>query len=157
VAIRYPRGEAVGVPVDDEFREIPLGTWELLKEGGDIAIIACGVTVYPSLEAARELEEEGIHCSVVNGRFIKPIDAEMLSGVAERTGRILTVEENTTIGGFGSAVSEMLAEIGLVVPVKHIGLPDAFLPHGSQTTLRKKTGLDKEGIKEAVTDWLKSG
>ena len=157
VAIRYPRGEAVGVPLDDEFCEIPVGTWELLKEGGDVAIIACGVTVYPSLEAASELEEEGIHCTVVNGRFIKPIDVEMLSRVAERTGRILTVEENTTIGGFGSAVSEALAEIGLTVPVKHIGLPDAFLPHGSQTTLRKKTGLDREGIKEAVTDWLKSG
>ena len=93
---------------------------------------------------------------MVNGRFIKPVDVEMLSRVAERTGRILTVEENTTIGGFGGAVSEMLSEIGITVPVKHMGLPDKFLPHGSQASLRKTTKLDKEGIKEAVSDWLKN-
>jgi len=156
-AIRYPRGEAVGVPMDEEFREIPTGTWELLKEGTDLAIIACGVTVYPSLAAASELEEEGIRCAVVNGRFIKPVDMEMLLRVAEKTGRILTVEENTTIGGFGSAVSEALAKAGVTVPMTHMGLPDAFMPHGSQASLRKKAGLDKEGIKEAIKDWLKSG
>jgi 1-deoxy-D-xylulose-5-phosphate synthase len=156
-AIRYPRGEAMGVALDDEFCEIPLGTWELLEEGGDIAIIACGAAVYPSLAAASELEEEGVHCTVINGRFIKPVDVEMLSRAAERTGRILTVEENTTIGGFGGAVSETLSRMGITVPVKHMGLPDEFLPHGSQASLRKRTKLDKEGIKEAVSDWLKNG
>ena len=154
-AIRYPRGEAVGVPVDNEFHEIPIGTWELLKDGGDLAVIACGVTVYPSLAAASELEEEGVHCTVVNGRFVKPVDTDMLLRVAERTGRILTVEENTIIGGFGSAVSEALAKAGVTVPMKHMGLPDAFLPHGSQASLRRIAGLDKEGIREAIKDWLK--
>jgi 1-deoxy-D-xylulose-5-phosphate synthase len=156
-AVRYPRGEALGVPIDTEFREIPIGTWEVLKEGSDIAIIACGVAVHPSLEAAAELEEEGIRCTVVNGRFIKPMDGEVLSRVAARTGRIQSVEENAVIGGFGSGICELLAEKGITTPVKHLGLPDMFLPHGAQAALRKKTGLDKEGIKKAVADWLRNG
>ncbi|MBA4419020.1 MAG: 1-deoxy-D-xylulose-5-phosphate synthase [Syntrophus sp. (in: bacteria)] len=155
-AIRYPRGEALGVPLDKEFQEIPLGTWEHLKEGSDIAIIANGVTVHPSLFAAAELEKEGIHCTVINGRFIKPMDREMLKIVASQAKRILTIEENTAIGGFGSGVGEVLAEEGIVIPVKTMGLPDAFLPHGSQSSLREKTGLDREGIKKAIKDWLKS-
>ncbi|MDR2017674.1 MAG: 1-deoxy-D-xylulose-5-phosphate synthase [Syntrophobacterales bacterium] len=155
-AVRYPRGETVGVVLESEFYEIPLGTWEILREGGgDIAVIACGTTVYPALAAASELEREGINCTVINGRFIKPLDMEMLSAVADRTERILTVEESTTIGGFGSGVSEMLSNAGITIPVKHMGLPDEFLPHGSQATLRKRAGLDKEGIKKAVRDWLK--
>jgi 1-deoxy-D-xylulose-5-phosphate synthase len=154
--VRYPRGEALGVAMDDGFREIPLGTWEILREGGDIAVIACGNTVQPALAAAAELEEEGVHCMVVNGRFIKPMDRAILAEAASLTGRILTVEENTVMGGFGDGVSSMLSELGITVPVRHMGLPDAFLTHGSQKTLRGKTGLDKEGIKRAIKDWLKS-
>jgi 1-deoxy-D-xylulose-5-phosphate synthase len=156
-AIRYPRGEALGTSLDEELHEIAIGSWECLQEGADIAIIACGVTVYPALAAAQELGEEGISCAVVNGRFIKPMDRAMLKKVAGSTKRILTVEENTLIGGFGSGICEVLAEEGIVVPVRNLGLPDTFLPHGSQTLLRMKTGIDKEGIKKAVKDWLKSG
>ncbi len=155
-AIRYPRGEALGVPLDPELREIPLGSWEILKDGRDITVIACGSTVHSALSAASELEKEGIHCTVVNGRFIKPMDGETLLKVASDTGRILTVEENTVMGGFGSGVCQLLAEKGILVPVKNIGLPDAFLPHGSQASLRKRTGIDEGGIKKAVLDWLKS-
>jgi 1-deoxy-D-xylulose-5-phosphate synthase len=155
VAIRYPRGEAQGVPIDEDFKEIPIGKWEILKEGEDIAIIACGNQVYPSLSAASELEEEGILCTVINGRFIKPMDREMLSALSKHAKKILTVEENAIMGGFGSGVLEILSEEGIAVPVKNIGIPDTFLSHGSQSMLRKSLGLDKEGIKKAVRQWLK--
>jgi 1-deoxy-D-xylulose-5-phosphate synthase len=157
VAIRYPRGEAQLLKgIQKKFQEIPLGTWEKLREGGDITIIACGNLVYPSLTAADELEGEGIYCSVINGRFIKPMDRAMLVEAAGRTKYILTVEENAAIGGFGSGVMEVLSEEGVTVPVKMLGIPDFFLPHGSQKTLRATTGLDSEGIKKAVREWLKS-
>ena len=156
VVVRYPRGEARGVIMDTAFREIPIGTWERLKDGTDIAIVACGNTVYPALTAAMELEEEGIHCVVVNGRFVKPLDRGMLISLASEVPRILTVEENVLIGGFGSGVMEVLSEEGITIPVKRLGIPDAFLPHGSQGGLRKSIGIDKEGIKQFILQWLKT-
>ena len=154
--VRYPRGEARGVIMDTAFREIPIGTWERLKDGTDIVIVACGNTVYPALTAAMELEEEGIHCVVVNGRFVKPLDRGMLISLASEVPRILTVEENVLIGGFGSGVMEVLSEEGITIPVKRLGIPDAFLPHGSQGGLRKSIGIDKEGIKQFILQWLKT-
>jgi 1-deoxy-D-xylulose-5-phosphate synthase len=156
-AIRYPRGEAQGVIPDKDFIEIPIGKWEKLKEGNDIAIIACGNTVYPSLSAAAELAEEGIQCTVINGRFIKPMDINMLIDIAASIKRILTVEENTVIGGFGSGVMEILSEEKLDAVVRRIGVPDSFLPHGSQGVLRKMVGISTEGIKSTIRQWLKSG
>ncbi len=156
-AIRYPRGEAEGEGVRKEFQEIPFGTWERLKEGSDISIIACGNLVYPALAAANELEEESIRCAVINGRFIKPMDTRMIIEEAVRTKRIITAEENVLAGGFGSGVMEVLSEEGITIPVKRLGIPDVFLPHGMQKTLRKKAGLDREGIKKAVREWLKKG
>ena len=155
VVIRYPRGEAVGIPLDNDFSLIPFGTWEMLKEGKGVAILACGNQVYPSLEVARMLEEQGISCTVVDCRFIKPLDREMLITIAKEIPRIVTVEENVLIGGFGSAVMEQLSVDGFALPVKCIGIPDTFLPHGSQKTLRRNIGLDKEGIKKAILDWLR--
>jgi 1-deoxy-D-xylulose-5-phosphate synthase len=155
VAIRYPRGEAQGVKIDEDFKEIPIGRWEILREGEDVAIIACGNTVYPAITAAQELEEEGIHSSVINGRFIKPMDRDMLVNLATHTKKILTVEEGAVIGGFGSGVMELLSEEGIVMPVKSIGIPDVFLSHGSQKMLRKQIGLDQEGMKRAIKQWLK--
>ncbi len=157
VAIRYPRGEAVGVPLDEPYQEIPLGSWELLREGSDLTIIACGATVHPCLTVARELSLQGIECAVINGRFIKPLDLPMLLEKAVPTGRIMTVEENVAAGGFGSAVLEALAEQGAQVPVKVLGLPDRFLHHGSQKDLRREIGLDPEGIQKAVRSWLGRG
>jgi len=154
--VRYPRGEAHGVIMDKTLKEIPIGTWEHLKDGMDIAIVACGNTVYPALSAAMELEGEGIHCCVINGRFVKPMDREMLLSLAREVPKILTVEENVLIGGFGSGVMEMLSEEGITVPVKRLGIPDAFLSHGSQGTLRKSIGIDKEGIKKSIKLWLKT-
>jgi 1-deoxy-D-xylulose-5-phosphate synthase len=154
--VRYPRGEAYGVIVDETLKEIPIGTWERLKDGMDIAIVACGNTVHPALSAAMELEGEGIHCTVINGRFVKPMDREMLLSLVQEVPKILTVEENVLIGGFGSGVMEMLSEEGITVPIKRLGIPDAFLPHGSQGSLRKSIGIDKEGIKKFIKLWPKT-
>jgi 1-deoxy-D-xylulose-5-phosphate synthase len=154
--VRYPRGEAQGVIMDEALKEIPLGTWERLKDGKDMAIIACGNTVYPALSAAMELEGEGIHCLVVNGRFVKPMDRAMLVSLAGEVARILTVEENVLSGGFGSGVMEALSDEGVTIPVKRLGIPDTFLSHGTQGNLRKSIGIDREGIKQFILQWLKT-
>jgi len=154
VAIRYPRGEALGVPIEDDFREIPLGTWESLREGSDITMIACGNMVAPAMEAADVLADDGIDAGVVNGRFIKPMDEKLLAEVAARTGRILTLEENVLIGGFGSGVGEALARAGSLIPFKSLGIPDVFVTPGSQGTLRKSLGIDLDGIVRTVRTWL---
>ncbi len=156
-SIRYPRGEGIGIPIEPDFREIPIGTWEVLKEGTDITLMACGPLVYTSLDAALDLEKEGISCAVVNARFIKPMDREVIINLATHTGKVLTIEENTLIGGFGSGVMEVLSEEGIQVPVRRIGLPDRFLAHGTQKTLRELLGLDQEGIKKTVRLWLSKG
>jgi 1-deoxy-D-xylulose-5-phosphate synthase len=155
VAIRYPRGEARGVPIDETFKEIPLGTWEILKEGEELTIIACGNMVYPALDVAEELEKEGIAIGVINGRFIKPMDNHMLAEIASRTKKILTLEENTLMGGFGSGVMELLSKEEILIPIKSIGIPDTFIRHGSQKKLRNALGIDREGIKKAIKAWLK--
>ncbi len=157
VAIRYPRGEALGVPIDDDFHEIPLGSWEILREGEEITIVACGNMVATAMEAAAVLREDGISTGVVNGRFIKPMDEKLLADVSARTRHILTLEENVLIGGFGGGVAEALARAGSSTPLKSLGIPDTFITHGSQGTLRKSLGLDRDGIVRTVRTWLKKG
>ncbi len=155
VAIRYPRGEAQGVSIDETFKEISLGTWEILKEGEELTIIACGNMVYPALDVAEKLRKEGIAIGVINGRFIKPMDDKMLSEVASRTKKILTLEENTLMGGFGSGVMELLSKEEISIPIKSMGIPDTFITHGSQKKLRNALGIDRAGIKKAIKAWLK--
>ncbi len=146
VAIRYPRGTGVGVSMDKEFREISIGKAEILSEGKDLLIMAVGSMVHPSLAAAADLEKEGLSVGVVNCRFVKPLDTR-LTEMAERTGRVLIVEENTLHGGFGSAVLESLADRGLAsVKVKRLGIPDVFIEHGPQNLLRHQCGIDTEQI-----------
>ena len=154
-AIRYPRGEALGVPIDNDFREIPIGTWEVLQEGKDLTIIACGNMVAAAVEAAGSLRQGGIAAGVINGRFIKPMDRGLLLDAVSATGHVLTLEENVLAGGFGSGVAEVLAEEGILIPFRSIGIPDAFVPHGSQGTLRKALGIDPDGIARTVRAWLK--
>lgn len=155
-AIRYPRGDALGVPLDSEFTMIEYGTWELLKEGQDVTIIACGIMVSIAMEAASLLEQNGIRTGVVNGRFIKPMDEKLLLDVASRTRRIVTVEENVVIGGFGSGVSEALSRAGVCMPLRSLGIPDTFIAHGKQDTLRRSLGLDRDSIVETITQWVKN-
>ncbi len=154
-AIRYPRGEALGVPIDDDFREIPIGTWEMLQEGRDLTIIACGNMVAAAIEAAGILRQCGIATGVINGRFIKPMDRGLLLDAVSATGHILTLEENVLAGGFGSGIAEVLAQEGALIPFRSMGISDAFVPHGSQGTLRKSLGIDTDGIVRTVRAWLK--
>lgn len=143
-AIRYPRGKTFYSGKDIPIME---GKADVLIEGSDIAIIAVGNTVYPALKAAEMLRTEGINTSVINARFIKPLDMELITSIAETVGRIVTVEENVLAGGFGSAVLESLNRAGLRdFIVKMIGINNAFVEHGSQIVLRKKLGLDETGI-----------
>jgi 1-deoxy-D-xylulose-5-phosphate synthase len=132
-----------------------MGKAEGLREGEDVLIVGIGSTVYPSLRAAERLEAEGIHAAVINSRFLKPLDGELLCDWAKRTGRVLTVEENVLPGGFGSAVLELLQERGLFsIQVKRLGIPDLFVEHGPQSLLRAKYGIDEEGIFRAVKEMI---
>jgi 1-deoxy-D-xylulose-5-phosphate synthase len=155
VALRYPRGRGVGVAFSSTLSKIPVGKAELLKEGEDLLILAVGASVYPALKAAGDLEKRGFHATVVNARFIKPLDENLILTLAASHGRVLTVEENVVAGGFGSAVLELLADQGLFgVAVKRLGIPDTFVEHGSQDILRQKFGLDAEGILKGALEVL---
>ncbi len=156
IAVRYPRGSGVGVSLDWELKEISIGKAEVLREGEDLLILAIGNMVYPSLEAAERLAEQGLSVAVVNARFAKPIDEELIVSLAKQIGRVVTVEENTLLGGFGSAVLETLAEYGVQVPVKRIGLPDIFIEHGDPALLREKYGLTPEGIYQKALELLRA-
>lgn len=153
-AIRYPRGTGLGVSLDDEFVSIPIGTAEVLRRGDHAALIALGNTVAPALQAAEILEHDNIRCTVVNSRFIKPLDISLLLDCASHVQVIVTVEENVLQGGFGSAVLEALSEHGSQVPVVRLGIPDLFVQHGSQKLLRSLYGIDADGIAAAVKNFF---
>jgi 1-deoxy-D-xylulose-5-phosphate synthase len=151
MAIRYPRGSGLGVELDPQLREIPIGKGEILRHGKDVVILAIGTMVAPSLEAARELALNGIEATVVNARFAKPLDAELIIGLAGDIKRLVTVEENALSGGFGSSVVSLLKESGVSdIQVKSIGIPDEFVEQGSQAILRSSYGLDAKGIAKQV-------
>jgi 1-deoxy-D-xylulose-5-phosphate synthase len=147
-AIRYPRGR-VSQYIDNKMDvpDLEIGKAEVLEAGDEIAIIAAGNMVGPVLSAAVRLRDDGIRPYVINARFLKPLDEELILTIAEKTKKIVTVEENVLAGGFGSAVLECLNKAGVSdVTVKRIGVDDEFVEHGSQSILRKKYGLDEEGI-----------
>ncbi|HNU72305.1 MAG TPA: 1-deoxy-D-xylulose-5-phosphate synthase [Thermodesulfobacteriota bacterium] len=155
VAIRYPRGVAEGVPLDQTLDVLPFGKAETLSEGGDLAILAIGKTVIPALHAASLLEESGIRATVVNSRFVKPLDEELICALARTCGTILTVEENALAGGFGSAVLECLDHNAIYgVRTKRLGIPDQFVEHASQEILREKFSLTEQGIAIAAGELL---
>jgi 1-deoxy-D-xylulose-5-phosphate synthase len=147
-AVRYPRGTSLGVTMDPEPTALPIGKGELLRDGSDVALVAVGVTVRQAVEAAERLAQEGISAAVVNARFVKPLDAELIGSVARRVRCLVTVEEGTRTGGFGSAVLESLSEQGHQVPVKILGLPDWYIEQGPQDLLRERYGLTADGIYE---------
>ncbi|HEY3373867.1 MAG TPA: 1-deoxy-D-xylulose-5-phosphate synthase [Candidatus Aquicultor sp.] len=150
VAIRYPRDKGLGVDMSGEYRVIPEGQAEILVKGSDVCLLAVGRMVQSSLDAAQLLEERGISASVVNMRYIKPLDAEILRWALKNHYLIVTVEENSLMGGFGSAVLEAAAEQGESTPVLRLGLPDRFISHGSIKRLLAEVGLDSNGIAYSV-------
>ncbi|HIJ94710.1 MAG TPA: 1-deoxy-D-xylulose-5-phosphate synthase [Desulfuromonadales bacterium] len=156
VALRYPRGAGFGVELDRDIRALEIGRGEWLLEGQDLTIVAIGATVYPALQAAEKLKQHGIAAGVINARFVKPLDAELIISAARSTGRILTVEENALQGGFGSAVLELLSDNNLQdVRIRRLGIADHFVEQGSQAQLRKDIGIDADGIATAAIEFLK--
>jgi len=155
MAVRYPRTIGLGVKMDTELSAIPIGKSEVVRYGHDIAILAIGTMVAPALEAADELALKGIEATVVNARFAKPLDSGLLIDLAGRIKYLVTVEENTLKGGFGSSVVSLLQESGIGdVRVKSIGLSDGFIEQGEIGFLRSKYGLDSANIIEQVVSLI---
>ena len=147
IAFRYPRGAGIGVPMQKESQALPIGKGEVLREGEDLLIVAIGNRVYPAVEAADVLADFGISVAVVNARFVKPLDEELIVPLAERIGRVITIEDGVLMGGFGSAVLEALAHRGIQgVQVRRLGIPDQFIEHGDVKTLYSLCGCDEEAV-----------
>jgi len=156
IALRYPRGNGTGVTLDEDLHCLPIGKGEIVREGDDILLVAAGTAVQDALEAAKRLEQKDIHAAVLNARFIKPLDQELIMSWAKRIGRIITIEENVLQGGFGSAVLEMFQEASYFPRAfVRIGLPDTFVQHGGQSTLRNLYGIDVDAIVRTAEELLK--
>ncbi|WP_306535126.1 1-deoxy-D-xylulose-5-phosphate synthase [Geobacter sp.] len=155
-AVRYPRGNGYGISLDQTFRVLPIGKGEILREGKTGTILAIGSTVYPARDAAETLAAEGIDLTVVNARFVKPLDRDLILSLARTTGILVTVEENVVQSGFGTAVLELLEEEGIErVKVLRLGYPDRYVEQGEQHELRALHGLDAPGIAGRVRSFLK--
>jgi 1-deoxy-D-xylulose-5-phosphate synthase len=158
IALRYPRGNGVGVPLKQGFDLIPIGKGEIIRTGTHVAILAIGAMVQSALKAAALLEEEGISAEVVNMRFVKPIDSDLIEELARRFNCFVTVEDNTIKGGFGSAVAECLASKQITdVRLKIHGIPDRFIDHGTPDELYREVGIDPQGIANVVREFLHAG
>ncbi len=151
-SIRYPRGSGLGVKIDEEIKEIEVGKGEVIKDGKDLAIIAFGSMVDPSMKAAAMLEEKGFSVAVINARFAKPIDKSLIMKYAKKTGCLITTEEHSVQGGFGSAVLEVLQNFDERIPLKTkcIGVPDVLVEHGATGLIKKDLKLDPEGMFETI-------
>jgi 1-deoxy-D-xylulose-5-phosphate synthase len=157
-SVRYARGVSLGVPMDPKPRALPIGKGELLRDGTDVAILAVGVPVWHAVKAAERLEQEGLSVAVVNARFVKPLDMELIGEVARRVRYLVTVEEGCRMGGFGSGVLEVLSEQGIThLRTKILGLPDWYIEQGPQDLLRERYGLTADGIYESVKTLVASG
>lgn len=154
-ALRYPRGNGYGVALDQALEILPVGRAELLREGDAAAVLALGTMVHPALAAAATLDAEGVTLTVVNARFVKPLDEEMIVQLAEKFGLLITIEENVLQGGFGTAVLELLEQRGLTgTRVLRLGYPDSYIPQGEQHELRAMLELDSAGITASIRTFL---
>jgi 1-deoxy-D-xylulose-5-phosphate synthase len=152
--IRYPRGPGEGVPLDSEFRVLPVGRGVVLKPGEEVYLLGIGAMVHPCLKAAALIEKEGIPCGVVNMRFVKPIDSALLKQLLKQTPNFVTVEDHVLPGGFGSAVMEAME--GTEARIHRIGIPDKFIEHGPQAVLRDMVGLSPEKIAQSTLQFLRA-
>ncbi len=151
IALRYPRGSGYGVPLSEPLKAMQIGTSETLRSGTDVAIVAIGSSVMPACEAAELLAEQNISATVVNARFAKPLDENVLRQLAGDFHHIFTVEENVLIGGFGSGVLEFFEHAGICnVAVHRLGIPDRFVDHATQAQQRRELRIDATGIAEQV-------
>ncbi len=153
IAMRYPRGNGYGVPLMEEgWEEIPIGKGEILRSGDDVLVLAYGSMVHPAMQAAEMLSEYGVEATVVNARFVKPLDTELIVPLAKRIGRVVTLEEGCIMGGFGSAVTEALMDHDVLVPVKRIGVPDQLVEHAKPDEAKAELGLTGSQIAERVRE-----
>lgn len=151
IAMRFPRGNGLGVPMDKQLKKIPIGTWEVLREGTDAAILTFGTTIPMALQAAERLANEGISVQVVNARFIKPLDEHMLHALLQKNMPLLTIEEAVLQGGFGSAVLEFAHDHGYHgAMIDRMGIPDRFIEHGGVPQLLEEIGLTTEHVMERI-------
>lgn len=151
IAMRYPRGNGHGVPlITKGWQPLPIGKAEILRHGKDVLMVAYGSMVYPSLQAAASLSEHGIEATVVNARFAKPLDTDLIVPLAKQFGRVFTLEEGCLIGGFGSAVAEALLDRHVVVPVIRIGVPDQLVEHATPEESQLELGLTGSQIADRV-------
>ena len=158
IAVRYPRANVPDEPVTRAPRTLAIGQSEQLRAGGDVAIFAIGTMVLPALAAAELLAEQGVSATVVDARFVAPLDEHIIKCLARSVGRFVTVEENVPMGGFGSAISECLDRNGLSgTPLLRIALPETFVTHGKRDELLKMVGLDAAGIASRTFDWVRAG
>jgi len=156
IVLRYPRGNGIGVPLKSGFDLVPIGKGEIVRSGSDVAILAIGAMVHNGVKAAEQLERAGISAEVVNMRFVKPLDGELLENLASRFVIVVTLEDNVVTGGFGSAVAEHLASKGITsIRLKIHGVPDQFIDHGTPAELQHELHLDPIGIAQVVTEFAK--
>jgi len=142
ITMRYPRGNGYGVPLMEEgWEELPIGKAEILRNGDDLLILGYGSMVYPAMQTAEILSEHGIEATVINARFVKPLDTELILPLAQRIGRVVTLEEGCLMGGFGSAVAESLLDNNVVVPVMRLGVPDTLVDHATPEQSFASLGL----------------
>jgi len=155
-SVRYPRGEGYGVCLDEKLKQLEIGKAEIMTDPGDILILAVGSMVYPSLEAVKDLKKMGINAEVIDARFIKPLDENLLRKKFVNYNKVITVEENVLNGGFGSAVLEFIENENIkTISVKRMGLPDEFVTHGTQAELRAMYNLNSAGIAQTTADFFK--
>ncbi len=159
IALRYPRGSGLGVEITEPLHTLPIGKAEEIKTGSDVCLWAIGSMVDEAVKAAEALAEQGISAGVVNMRFVKPLDTELLVKTALQCKNIVTLEEGTVEGGAGSAVLEELNDNGLVGKVKvlNLGIPDKYIPHGDKKLLLRDIGLDHDSIVKRIAEFLKDG
>ena len=155
MVLRYPRGSGEGVPLDDSFNRLEIGKGELLREGRDVLLLPVGNRVSAALAAAARLAASGIDAAVINPRFVRPLDSELIATWAAKTGRVITIEDNSTLGGFGSGVLQLLNERSLHLPCTILGHPDHFVEHGPQAVLWANAGIDADGIVRSVQALLR--
>jgi 1-deoxy-D-xylulose-5-phosphate synthase len=151
IALRYPRGAGVGAPMLGAPHELPIGRAELLREGADVTILALGAMVLAAENAADMLAAKGIRATVINARFVKPLDEKLILKAARQTGAMVTIEEGVLAGGFGSAVLELLMREQVEIPTRCLAIPDRLFDHASQNTLRQRAGLTAQDVAKAAT------
>ncbi len=151
IAMRYPRGNGYGVPLMEEgWEPLPIGKGEILRHGDDVLMLGFGSMVYPAMQVAEILSEHGVEVTVVNARFAKPLDTELILPLAKQIGRVVTLEEGCLMGGFGSAVAEALLDADVLVPVKRIGIPDVLVEHAEPDESKAAWGLTTPQMAEQV-------